>query len=493
VNKRPNRGDSPKSKNGLKKQKTILPSVSGTKCDKNIDEQYFFRNCSSETKTNIASWLQWRLDINSEIKKEYIYSTYLLQTNCAYIKTKDCGKTNNGLAFSIEKAKKSVGPLRLFNISTHKNNHWAKLVIGFSNMEPETCHLIVFISLLEPTTKIDQNTILAIYDALIIIRQAKNENDIIDVNICENINTLNKSLDEEINSVYGDEALLIKEMRNNIEDININELKYDNPLASGIITSFSSIIGKLPMNLRVLFEDSQINTTERSNFQKLCDEVVDKHLIYQKEKKSTHLLKLQPFADGWSETMEKHEEIITGILRVISWAWRQHKYKMENVNGDNISENSYVADIVSPLINATLDDLPTYMMVSVDVFGDIIEFTHLETSRPISTIKKNYDDRNKLARLNKDGLDYCAKKHPIFEARRTHSYYKFVMVDEAEIPLCVDMENHTSTRKILHRLLDVLLKLRERTIRLLNGLAVYEQQGQPVQSYPLRFKTISTP
>ncbi|CAJ0835955.1 13453_t:CDS:10 [Entrophospora sp. SA101] len=427
VNKRPNRGDSPKSKNGLKKQKTILPSVSGTKCDKNIDEQYFFRNCSSETKTNIASWLQWRLDINSEIKKEYIYSTYLLQTNCAYIKTKDCGKTNNGLAFSIEKAK-------------------------------------------------------------------KNENDIIDVNICENINTLNKSLDEEINSVYGDEALLIKEMRNNIEDININELKYDNPLASGIITSFSSIIGKLPMNLRVLFEkDSQINTTERSNFQKLCDEVVDKHLIYQKEKKSTHLLKLQPFADGWSETMEKHEEIITGILRVISWAWRQHKYKMENVNGDNISENSYVADIVSPLINATLDDLPTYMMVSVDVFGDIIEFTHLETSRPISTIKKNYDDRNKLARLNKDGLDYCAKKHPIFEARRTHSYYKFVMVDEAEIPLCVDMENHTSTRKILHRLLDVLLKLRERTIRLLNGLAVYEQQGQPVQSYPLRFKTISTP
>nr|CAG8609982.1 473_t:CDS:2 [Entrophospora candida] len=138
---------------------------------------------------------------------------------------------------------------------------------------------------------------------------------------------------------------------------------------------------------------------------------------------------------------------------------------MENVNGDNVSENSYVADIESPLINATLDDLPTClqymitvkpdMMVSVDVFGNIIEFTHLETSRPISTIKKNYDDRNKLAHLNKDGLDYCAKKHPfvfnmfkmfrrnlrIFEAKRTHSYYKFV----AEIPLCVDMENHTRT------------------------------------------------
>jgi len=43
---------------------------------------------------------------------------------------------------------------------------------------------------------------------------------------------------------------------------------------------------------------------------------------------------------------------------------------------------------------------------------DMTEFTHLETSRPISTTKKSCDDRNKLAHLNKDGLDYCAKKNP---------------------------------------------------------------------------------
>ena len=43
------------------------------------------------------------------------------------------------------------------------------------------------------------------------------------------------------------------------------------------------------------------------------------------------------------------------------------KYKMENVNGNNVSENSYVADIVSPLINATLDDLPTCFQYTITV------------------------------------------------------------------------------------------------------------------------------
>ncbi|CAG8770585.1 6012_t:CDS:2, partial [Gigaspora rosea] len=132
------------------------------------------------------------------------------------------------------------------------------------------------------------------------------------------------------------------------------------------------------------------------------------------------------FLDG----PEKLQIITNQMLASLSWVWRSPKWKSYgNSKKPIINEGSYVCEILAPLVNIVMSDLPVntniwgiwrtneherkgslksahrpdYMVVA-EIKNKSIEIGYLETGRPNSSLDKQLRDHNKLNRLAKDSI-----------------------------------------------------------------------------------------
>ncbi|CAG8590946.1 8103_t:CDS:2 [Racocetra fulgida] len=168
----------------------------------------------------------------------------------------------------------------------------------------------------------------------------------------------------------------------------------------------------------------------------------------------------------WVDQPEKLEQITRELLEAIS-----PKYKLFIKDGEpQVNEGSYVCEVIAPLINIAMNDLPghplawasavrkgsqkiarrpDYMLLTHLGKNAKLEISYLETGRPNSTLIKRVRDHKKLARFSKDSIDTTrsvSNLQRIFSRSITRQQLAIFTVNVADLsaeesPKTVESEN----------------------------------------------------
>ncbi|CAG8790562.1 23253_t:CDS:2, partial [Gigaspora rosea] len=216
----------------------------------------------------------------------------------------------------------------------------------------------------------------------------------------------------------------------------------------------------------------------------------------------------------WVDQPEKLEQITRELLETMGKVWRSLKYKLFIKDGEpQVNEGSYICEVIAPLINIAMNDLPghplawvselrgeegslasavrkgsqkiarrpDYMLLTHLGKNAKLEISYLETGRPNSTLIKRVRDHKKLARFSKDSIDttrsvsnlqrifsrsitrqqlaiftvnVAGDMLEIYAMRKETGIFKYCLLEQAPIPL------HIATPPDVYALIHVLLTLR---------------------------------
>ncbi|CAG8559672.1 10779_t:CDS:2, partial [Scutellospora calospora] len=305
-----------------------------------------------------------------------------------------------------------------------------------------------------------------------------------------NINSLKREVKKRTKETSGYEKQMWERVETELHYIKVEELGFDHPLCSGILDIRSEPFTKMPTSLCNIFQEP---------FQ-----------MYKLKQNSTIFNMCKKFV--------KNEEGRIGskgyniVKNVEGRIWRSPKYKSFTKNKKpQINEGTYVCEVIAPLINIVMNDLPRdpsawgiwgeqgslasatrkgsrkiarrpdYMLLTYLGKNAELEISYLETGRPDSTLIKRAQDHKKLARFSKDSVDTTRSVSSlqrifnksitrqqlaiftvnvagdvleIYAMRKKTGIFKYCILDQAPIPL------HIATPNDVYRLIHTLLTLR---------------------------------
>ncbi|CAG8700729.1 23260_t:CDS:10, partial [Dentiscutata erythropus] len=258
----------------------------------------------------------------------------------------------------------------------------------------------------------------------------------------ENINKLQKILKHRIESksVFNRSTVsrLCSQLYKKLSNTDVEDLTYDNPLASGIICNESELTGILKMKLE-----------NNSDLKQSSENLVKSHQAWKNRRNKIR------FGNNvdYGILFDERKDIIKFARRIsntLDNAWRSQHYAMMASSLEQINEGTYVAEVLAPLLTATFSELPIPMMgeiespsskarkksrgdkpdfmLRVKVGDKELELVNMETGRPESDWRKQISDHNRLAR----GGRYLSI-HVFSKAKE--GYYRFVKMRQTEIPL----------------------------------------------------------
>ncbi|UZN99877.1 uncharacterized protein OCT59_001142 [Rhizophagus irregularis] len=203
--------------------------------------------------------------------------------------------------------------------------------------------------------------------------------------------------------------------------------------------------------------------------------------------------------------------------------WKSPKYDAYIKKGKSINEGSYVCEVLAPLLNIVMSDLPgnpiawdiwgeegssasairkgsrkiaqraNYMMVAQLGKKAELEIVYLETGRPNSSQDKRVRDHKKLIRFSKDSIDTTRNiknLKKIFNQpsmRQNLTIYTINIAEEATIPL------HMTSPSAVYPLIHTLLTLRTVVACTIHKILYSPDSGDSEHSSSEMVVTVSTP
>jgi len=232
------------------------------------------------------------------------------------------------------------------------------------------------------------------------------------------------------------------------------------------------------------------------------------------------------------------------ILEALLKVWRSPKYEAYSKKGKSVNEGSYVCEVLAPLINIVMSDLPGNPVVW-DIWGERgssasavrkgsrkfarkpdymtivqlgnsieLEIVYLETGKPNSSQDKRQRDHKKLVRFSKDSIDttrnvsklkrifnQSSKRQnlsvftiniagdviELYAMRKESGIYKYCLIEEATIPL------HMTSPSAVYPLIHALMTLRMAVACTIHKILYSSDSGDSEHSSSEMVVTVSTP
>ncbi|CAG8697956.1 18715_t:CDS:2, partial [Acaulospora morrowiae] len=248
---------------------------------------------------------------------------------------------------------------------------------------------------------------------------------------------------------------------------------------------------------------SDMKLDKNFELQKAFDCLVKNHAVWKNKKKKRieNHIKYGILLDEKKDVKDFANKISSALENV----WKTQHYAMLKNALDNVNEDTYVAEVLTPILTATFSELPVSanyqtnwgeteslsskarkqghvnkpdFKLRVKLGDKKLELVNMETSRPEFDLRKQKSNHNRLARGAKDTFEYfsISKNQKKFEfeelakifylnikgkylsihvfSQTKEKYYCFVKIDQAEIPL------FQSKPEKVYKLMQLLLELR---------------------------------
>ncbi|CAG8631527.1 7966_t:CDS:2 [Diversispora eburnea] len=360
-----------------------------------------------------------------------------------------------------------------------------------------------------------------------------------------NINSLKREVIKRTKETSGYEKQMWERVETELHDIKVGELGFDHPLCSGILDIRSEPFTKMPTSLCNIFKEpfQKYKLKQNNTILNMCKEFV-KDEEGKIGSKGYDIVRNVEFGK-WVDQPEKLEQMTREILEAMGRIWRSPKYKSFTKNKKpQVNEGSYVCEVIAPLINIVMNDLPgdpsargiwgeqgslasatrkgsrkiarrpDYMLLTHLGKKAELEIFYLETGRPDSTLIKRAQDHKKLARFSKDSVDTTRNVSTlqrifnksitrqqlaiftvnvagdvleIYAMRKETGIFKYCILDQAPIPL------HIATPNDVYRLIHTLLTLRTAVACTLYKILHKSEEGDSDFSAEESPITVTTP
>ncbi|CAG8576129.1 1962_t:CDS:2 [Acaulospora morrowiae] len=185
-------------------------------------------------------------------------------------------------------------------------------------------------------------------------------------------------------------------LKHDVEQVNIESLGFDHPICSGVLDIKSEPFTKMPGLFCDVFKEpfQKYKLDQNDMIMDIC-----KEFIHNEKSKINVDDDLSNVEYGrWLDNSEKLQTMSKQILEALLKVWKSPKYNAYSKKGKPVNEGSYVCEVLAPLINIVMSDLPGNPVVW-DIWPDYmtivqleksveLEIVYLETGKPNSTQDK---------------------------------------------------------------------------------------------------------
>ncbi|CAG8697877.1 3227_t:CDS:2 [Dentiscutata erythropus] len=336
-----------------------------------------------------------------------------------------------------------------------------------------------------------------------------------------NLELLIRNVNQLKNKSVGYEKTMWERIEVELEEVDVESLGFDHPICSGVLDAKSKPFTEMPLSLCDVFrEPFQKYKLDRNDF--IVEACIES--IRNEESKINLDEDLRDVEFGrWLDEPEKLREMTKRILETLFKVWKSPKYEAFIKKGKPVNEGSYVCEVLAPLLNIVMSDLPgnpaiwdiwgeegslastirkgsrkfarkpDYMAVVQLKKGAELEIVYLETGRPNSSQDKRQRDYKKLIRFSKDSIDTTrkiSKLKRVFNLsskRKILSIFAINIAEEAPIPL------HKTSPNAIYPLIHALMTLRTAVTCTIHKILHNSDSGDSEYSSGEMTVTASTP
>ncbi|PKK56835.1 hypothetical protein RhiirC2_799207, partial [Rhizophagus irregularis] len=171
-----------------------------------------------------------------------------------------------------------------------------------------------------------------------------------------NLQLLKRDIGRAINNTSGYEKTMWERIETELEEVDVESLGFDHPICSGVLDIRSEPFTEMLVSFCDIFKEPfQEYKLEHSSI--ILDSC--KEFIHNEESKINLDEDLHDVEFGkWLDSSEKLQEITRRILESLYKVWKSPKYEAHIKKGKSINEGSYVCEVLAPLINIVMNDLP---------------------------------------------------------------------------------------------------------------------------------------
>ncbi|RIA91119.1 hypothetical protein C1645_822515 [Glomus cerebriforme] len=311
-----------------------------------------------------------------------------------------------------------------------------------------------------------------------------------------NLQLLKCDIGRTINNTSGYEKTMWERIETELEEVDVESLRFDHPICSEVLDIRSEPFTEMPVSFCDIFKEP---------FQK-----------YKLEHSSIILDSCKEFIHNEESKINLDEDCMTYKV------WKSPKYEAHIKKGKSINEGSYVCEVLAPLINIVMNDLPENP-VMWDIWGEEgmelgkaveLEMVYLKTGRPNSSQDKRQRDHKKLIQFSKDSIDTTRKisklkrvfnlsskrqilsifainiagdAMELYAMRRESGIYKYCLIEEAPIPL------HMTSPSAIYPLIYFLMTLKTAVACTIYKILHNSDSGDSEHSSGEMAITVSTP
>ncbi|PKY33355.1 hypothetical protein RhiirB3_420502, partial [Rhizophagus irregularis] len=320
------------------------------------------------------------------------------------------------------------------------------------------------------------------------------------------------------------EKTMWERIETELEEINVENLGFDHPICSGVLDIKSEPFSNMPGSVSDIFKEPfrKYKLEQNHDIMEACKEFI------QNEESKINM-------DEPEELQDLTKRMLESMLKV----WKSPKYEAYIKKGKSINEGSYVCEVLAPLLNIVINDLPEnpiawdicsasairkgsrkiarradYMMVVQLGKNAELEIVYLKTGRPNSSQDKRVRDHKKLIRFSKDSIDTTrsilklkkifnqpSKRQnlsiftiniagdviELYAMRKESGIYKYCLIEEATIPL------HMTSPSAVYPLIHALMTLRTAVACTIHKILYSSDSGDSEHSSSEMVVTVTTP
>ncbi|GBB86198.1 hypothetical protein RclHR1_12630015 [Rhizophagus clarus] len=338
------------------------------------------------------------------------------------------------------------------------------------------------------------------------------------------------------------EKTMWERIETELEEINVENLGFDHPICSGVLDIKSEPFTNMPGSVSDIFKEPfrKYKLEQNHDIMEAC-----KEFIQNEESKINMDEVLGNINYGeWLDKPEELQDLTKQMLESMLKVWKSPKYEAYIKKGKSINEGSYVCEVLAPLLNIVMNDLPgnpiawdiwgeegssasairkdsrkiarraDYMMIVQLGKNAELEIVYLETGRPNSSQDKRVRDHKKLIRFSKDSVDTTrniknlkkifnqpSKRQnltiftiniagdviELYAMRKESGIYKYCLIEEATIPL------HMTSSSAVYPLIHASMTLRTAVACTIHKILYSPDSGDSEHSSSEMVVTVSTP
>ncbi|RIA81083.1 hypothetical protein C1645_865551 [Glomus cerebriforme] len=239
-----------------------------------------------------------------------------------------------------------------------------------------------------------------------------------------------------------------------LNNINVENLGFDHPICSGVLNVKSEPFINISGSFCDIFKEpfQKYKLEQNHDILDTCEEFIQNEESKINEDEGLRDVEFGKWLDSSEKLQEKTRQILESLLKV----WKSPKYEAYTKKGKLINEGSYICEVLAPLINIVMSDLPRNPAVW-DIWGE--EGSSASTIRKESRKFAQKPDYMTIVQLEKDvelKIVYLETGDVIelYTMRKESSIYKYCLIEEATIPL------HMTSPSAIYPLIHVLMILR---------------------------------